>query len=106
MKKKLCLLTCLILSLLVLCACGRKTSKVKVTPNPSPAAAATLVTPVPTPAPTPVPSNYPVVTKDPTDETVTVNGKCQFVTRYENAKWAEWHFVSPDGTRDLTYLQA
>ncbi len=35
-----------------------------------------------------------------------MNGKCQFVARYENAKWAEWHFVSPDGSRDLDYAQA
>ena len=35
-----------------------------------------------------------------------MNGKCQFVTRYENATLAEWHFVSPDGSRDITYLAA
>ena len=34
-----------------------------------------------------------------------MNGKCQFVTRYENAKFAEWHFVSPDGKKDLNYVQ-
>ena len=81
------------------------------TPAPTP-----IPTPVPTPRPTPVPapaatvrpaaSNLPVVLKDPTGETVAVGGKCQFVTRYENAKWAEWHFISPDGTRDLDYIQA
>ena len=61
---------------------------------------------MPTPAPAPTPSNLPVVTKNPTDEKVAVNGACQFVTKYENAKWAEWHFVSPDGSRDLDYLEA
>ena len=84
-------------------------------PTPAPTPVPTVApTPVPTPMPTPVPtvaptyvsSNLPVITKDPTGETVAVGGKCQFVTRYENAKWAEWHFVSPDGTRDLDYLQA
>ena len=35
-----------------------------------------------------------------------MNGKCQFVAKYENAKYAEWHFVSPDGLRDLDYLEA
>ena len=55
---------------------------------------------------TPLPSNLPQITKNPTDETVNVNGKCQFVTRYENAIYAEWHFVSPDGYRDLDYSQA
>lgn len=48
-------------------------------------------------------ANLPRITKNPTDETVQVNGKCQFVTRYENAVLAEWHFVSPDNTRDITY---
>ena len=81
------------------------------TPTPAPTPAPTpyptpAPTPVPTPFPTAAPSNYPTVTKNPTDETVTVGGKCQFVTRYTNAKWAEWHFVSPDGTRDLNYLDA
>ena len=81
------------------------------TPAPTP-----IPTPVPTPRPTPVPapaatvrpaaSNLPVVLKDPTGETVAVGGKCQFVTRYENATIAEWHFVSPDGTRDIDYQQA
>ena len=33
-------------------------------------------------------------------------GRCQFVSRYENAILAEWHFVSPDGRQDLTYVQA
>ena len=51
-------------------------------------------------------ANLPRVTKDPTDETVPVNGKCQFVTRYENAELAEWHFVSPDGRWDLVYTDA
>jgi hypothetical protein len=67
---------------------------------------------VPTPSvpvfvqPTAAPSGKPVVTKSPTDETVAVNGKCQFVARYENAIYAEWHFVSPDGLRDLVYTAA
>lgn len=127
MKKILCLFTCLALCLLVLSGCSmRPKSKAKVTPapaativtpaptpvptpvpTPAPTPAPTPVpTPAPTPVPTPVPANLPVVTKSPTDETVPVNGKCQFVARYENAKWAEWHFVSPDGSRDLNYADA
>ena len=51
-------------------------------------------------------SNLPRVTKSPTDEKVAVGGKCQFVAKYENAIWAEWHFVSPDGTRDIDYTVA
>lgn len=74
-----------------------------VTPAPTP-----IPTPVPTPAPTPAPvqSTYPIIKKHPTDEKVAVGGGCYFVARYENAIWAEWHFVSPDGTRDLDYAQA
>ena len=73
------------------------------TPTPTPAP-----TPTPTPAPTPAPVNstLPRVTKSPTSETVAVNGSCQFIAKYENAKWAEWHFVSPVGSRDLVYTDA
>ncbi len=55
-----------------------------------------------------IPSQYaaPRITKNPTDEWVNEYGRCQFVSRYENAILAEWHFVSPDGWRDITYLQA
>ena len=77
-------------------------------PTPIPTVAPTPVpTPVPTPAPTPVatpapavtaaPAGYPTVTKNPTNETVKEGGYCYFVAKYQNAKWATWHFVSPDG---------
>lgn len=51
-------------------------------------------------------TKLPQVTKSPTDEKVPVNGAAQFISKYENAKWAEWHFVSPDGSKDLDYKQA
>ena len=74
------------------------------TTAPKPTAAPT---PRPTSAPAPAPVNTaPRVTKSPTDETVAVGGNCYFVAKYENAIWAEWHFVSADGKRDLNYLQA
>ena len=134
MKKQLLLILCLILALLALTACARREKAPEVvnitaapTPDPIPTAAPTLAptpvpTPVPTPAPTPVPTpvptlpptpaptpvqviaNVPRITKNPTDETVAAGGKCQFVTRYENAELAEWHFVSPDGSMDVSYL--
>lgn len=47
--------------------------------------------------------NLPRITKNPGDETVYAGGWCQFVTRYENAELAEWHFVSRDGSLDATY---
>ena len=37
------------------------------------------------------------------DESVEAGGSCWFVAYYENAIWAEWHFVSPDGWDDVTY---
>ena len=71
---------------------------------PFPTAAPTPVpTPVYTPAPVNTQSNLPRITKNPTDETVNVNGWCQFVTRYENADLAEWHFVNTNGI-DASYL--
>lgn len=92
------------------------------TPIPEPTA-----TPEPTPEPTPIPTSeptmvpgrelkevepsdpdnpLPVIKKNPTDEAMSVGESCWFTARYENAKWAEWHLVSPDGTRDLTYQEA
>ena len=57
-----------------------------------------------TPAPAATPAAaLPVVTKSPTDEKVIVNGSCYFVAKYQNAIWAVWHFVSPDGMYDLDY---
>ena len=81
------------------------------TPSPTPVPTPASYTPIPTSgtvytAPIPVQSNLPKITKNPGSETVPVNGKCQFVTRYENADLAEWHFVSPDGTRDIHYSTA
>ncbi len=74
-----------------------------VTPDP-------VVTPVPAPAPSPTPtpagSDLPIITKSPTDETVTEGGSAMFVARYENAIWAVWHFVSPDKQTDMTYEAA
>ena len=75
-----------------------------LTPSPTP-----FSTPAPTPAPvtpTPISANLPRITKNPSSEIVEANGKCQFVTRYENADIAEWHFVSPDGTTDIGYSTA
>ena len=73
------------------------------TPTPTPAP-----TPTPTPAPTPVPTpapGSPVITKDPTDETVRVGGSCWFVANHKGALLARWHFIAPDGT-DLQYDEA
>ena len=67
--------------------------KEEKTPAPAPA-------PAPTPAPVPHP---PVVTMNPGNVTVTEGGSFTVSARYSNAIWAVWHFVSPDGTRDLTY---
>ena len=82
-----------------------------LTPSPTPLSTPvpSSPTPVPTPvplAPTPVSANLPRITKNPGSEIVEANGKCQFVTRYENADIAEWHFVSPDGTTDISYSTA
>ena len=89
-------------------------------------------TPIPTPAPTPDPaanntaastttttttttnntaaatanSKLPRVTKSPTDETVEEGKQAEFVARYENAIWAVWKFISPDGNTVLRYDEA
>lgn len=124
-RKQLIAVVLLLCTTVTLCACGRRTAPDKndtvaptptaltiQTPTPSPSTDASssqaeIVTPEPTPTPIPTPSptpaNLPIVTKNPTDETVIVNGTCLFVAKYQNAIWAVWHFVSPDGTRDLGF---
>jgi hypothetical protein len=86
MKKILCLFICLVLCVSILGVFGSATADAAVTVIPSQ-------------------YNVPRITKNPTDEWVYEFGRCQFVSRYENAILAEWHFVSPDG-RDISYLQA
>ena len=103
MKKKLCLLLCLVLCLSFLSACGfRQTDKAATAAH---AAAEPRNSLKPLAAQVSMQYGLPRVTKDPTDEWVSVGGRCQFVSRYENAILAEWHFISPDGRRDITYIQ-
>lgn len=127
MKQKLLFIPLLLIIVLMLTACDytivRKsdlqspapatpTPTAQVTPTPTAAPTPTVTpTPTPTPKPTPVPTVQPTpappkITKHPTAEKVEENGECWFITNYENAIWAEWHFVSPDGKRDLDYAQA
>ncbi|MBR4474411.1 MAG: hypothetical protein IKS55_12325 [Oscillospiraceae bacterium] len=82
------------------------------TPTPLPMATTTPTSPpaaTPTPTPTPAAanpaatSNLPIVTKNPTNESVAPGGSCSFSAEYQNAIYAVWHFVSPDGATDLTY---
>lgn len=96
MKKILSLLLCLVLWAGIADVCGEVTASAESGPVLKPLAI------------TVIPSNYgaPRITKNPTDEWVNEYGRCQFVSRYENAILAEWHFVSPDGRQDLTYVQA
>ena len=64
--------------------------------------------PIAQPEPTPEVNakDLPIIRKSPTDETVKVGGSAVFVAKYDNALWAVWHFVSPDGMIDLDYEQA
>lgn len=118
MNKKLFLILCIALSLLMLTACGRKqkmpekipvdTSMPMPTATPTPAPTATpSPTPEPTKAPvstpTPVQISLPKISKEPADETVTANGSCAFTAQCDNATLAEWHFISPDGSLDVGY---
>ena len=60
----------------------------------------TTVTAAPT---TTITSVLPIITKDPTDETVNEGGECWFIANYSNALYAVWHFISPDGKTDYRY---
>ena len=118
MKKKLFLILCIALSLLMLTACGRKqktgekipaeTLPPALTATPAPVLTATpSPTPEPTKAPlstpTPVQISLPKISKEPADETVTANGSCTFAAQCDNATLAEWHFISPDGSLDVGF---
>lgn len=82
------------------------TPMVEVTPTPIPTPTP-ISAPTPTAAPTPEPTSpLPIINKDPTSETVYEGGGCMFVSWFENATIAVWHFVSPDDSIDLTYTQA
>ncbi len=88
----------LMLSALLLAGCGKKADpgeRPPATPTP-------VIVETPEPTPTPVPG-APTVTKNPTDETVAVGGSCSFTADYQNAIYATWHFVSPDGQKDFDY---
>lgn len=82
---------------------------VTTTPTSAPASAPTPAaspSPLPAPSPTPTPPpGSPTVTKNPTDVTVGIGGSCSFLADYENAVYATWHFVSPDGQKDFDYGQ-
>ena len=118
MKKKLFIILCLTVVLMMLTACGRKAKtddKSKAVPTETPAPTATAApTPVPTPTPTPtatpiatptpVQIPLPKILKEPEDAATTVNGSCTFTAQCDHADLAEWHFVSPDGSLDVSYL--
>lgn len=86
-----------------------------VTPSPVETPKATD-TPATTDAPTTKPtatatatatvSGLPVITKDPTDETVEVGGRAPFTARADKDKGRTWYFVSPDGKEILTVKEA
>lgn len=118
MKKKLFLILCIALSLLMLTACGRKQKTPDIIPvETSKPVPTTTPTPIPTatPSPTPEPTKTPVstptpvqiplpnISKEPADKTMTANGSCTFIAQCDNATLAEWHFISPDGSLDVGY---
>ncbi len=77
------------------------------TQDPAAAATTTTTTTTTTTAAQPaVDSKLPRVTKSPTDETVEEGKQAEFVARYENAIWAVWKFISPDGNTVLRYDEA
>ena len=68
--------------------------------------AASTPTPEPTPTPTPTPVPKPNITKNPTGETVDAGGSAIFIAKADGCEKYEWHFLSADGSKDLTRAQA
>lgn len=94
---------------------------VAATPTPTPTTAPTTVpttapTTVPTtgtttaPTNTPTPTNTPaptagapIITKQPTKETVEVGGSATFVANATGWAWCAWRFLSPDGKTEVIF---
>ena len=86
---------------------GGTASAVITVKESSPPPTSIVITPEsPTPAKPDPYKDLPEITKSPTDETVDEGGSCSFIGNYENAIWAVWHFVSPDGKTDYQYQKA
>ena len=74
-----------------------------------PAVVTPIATPIPTPAPTPPPSSAtysgpaPVITKNPTSESLAIGGTTWFIAHAQNANRLIWQAVSPAG---LVYTAA
>ncbi len=89
--------------------CTKTTLPLNGSASASPSQPAPAATPYPTPAPTPTPSweNYsgpaPVVTKNPTSESLSTGGTTWFIAHARNATRLTWQAVSPDG---LVYTTA
>ena len=68
-----------------------------------------VTTPIPTPAPTPIPTPVtysgpaPVITKNPTSESLAIGGTTWFIAHAQNANRLIWQAVSPAG---LVYTAA
>ena len=78
------------------------------TPSPAVPVPTPVSTPIPTPAPTAPPAGTysgpaPVITKNPTSESLSIGGTTWFIAHAQNASRLIWQAVSPDG---LVYTTA
>ena len=90
---------------------------VAATPTPTPTTAPTTAptaapttgtttapTNTPTPTNTPAPTaGAPIITKQPTKETVEVGGSATFVANATGWAWCAWRFLSPDGKTEVIF---
>ena len=86
---------------------------VAATPTPTPTTAPTAApttgtttapTNTPTPTNTPAPTaGAPIITKQPTKETVEVGGSATFVANATGWAWCAWRFLSPDGKTEVIF---
>lgn len=112
-------LRCILMLILIaalclpLCACGSDSAApaepsaaaptMTAAPTATPAAAtATPTAPTPTPTAAVVTGPQVVITKSPTDESVTVGDGAWFIAHADNATAISWSFTSPDGATVLS----
>lgn len=126
MKKYIALILAFLL-IGTLCACGQTAAGPVVTPTPiiiygtptpAPTPVATprpVVTPAPVVQPTAAPATpqptiqiitTPVITKDPTGETVTEGGNATFIAKATGYQYMSWRLIGPDGYTSYSMSEA
>lgn len=81
---------------------AEQTAQQQTTAVPSPSISPTASPQPATASPSPTAGPQVVITKSPSDESVSVGGNAWFIAHADNANSIEWLFVSPDGSNSIS----